>query len=125
MNALQAAQETLNEILQLTLNLHFTGQKEQEEAEVDAYVAHIEAREPLVKKLTELKPQIDTQSPEFPLLQQMITDIASLDKKHSESMAHLRDAVSSSLKEVKSGQKLNTAYHIFDGNEVGSIDYSK
>lgn len=123
--ALTLAHETLSQILQMTLALQLTGQKDKEEEEAESYAALMETRAPLINKLTELKPMIDTTTPGFAELTRIIRDIMQLDKKQLDFMEHLRKNVQDSLKEVKSGQKINTAYNAFEESGRGHFDTSQ
>ena len=113
MDILKEANELTSAILEMTKALVLTGQKEQEEAEVEAYAKLVEEREPLINKLIELKKGVDAvmaSSPEFEAICQTISEISDLDRGHLDSIESMYDAVQASHKEVKSGQRIHNAY---------------
>ena len=113
MDILKEADDLVNAILKMTKDLKFTGQKEQEEADVEAYAELMEARDPLISKLLELKKGVDaamTATPEFEAIKKTITDITDLDKTHLAYIKDMYDMVQASHKEVKSGQRIHNAY---------------
>lgn len=113
MDNLKAAHEITSAILKMTQSLVFTGEKEKEEAEIEAYATLIEKREPLINKLIELKKGIDSameSSPEFAVIKQIITDITDLDKAHIAMVEGMHKTVQASHKEVKAGQRIHNAY---------------
>ena len=123
MEAIKQAEEIARQILEMTNALTLTGEKENEETEIEAYSLLMDEREPLVDELTDLRHQIDDDeaaSPEFAQVLKIIAQITDLDKKHSESMNLMRDSVQSSYKEVKQGQRINEGYNPLPGNEVSS-----
>ena len=113
MDILKEATELTSSILKMTQALVITGQKAQEEAEVEAYATLMEAREPLINKLVELKKGIDTvmmSSPEFVAIKQTIEKISELDKVHLSSIKSMIEVVQASHKDVKTGQRIHNAY---------------
>lgn len=123
MEPLKQAAEIAAQILEKTKALVLTGAKEQEETEVEAYVALLEEREPLIDELTDLRQQIDENelsSAEFEKIKKIIAQIADLDKKHVAIIEHLHKGAQASYKEVKQGQRIHAGYNPLPGNEVSS-----
>jgi len=113
MDALQQAQSLADKILALTKALVLTGEEEQEEADIEAYAKMVEAREPLIKEMMALRPQIDDaaqETEEFAVIVKTIDDIAALDDEHHEFMENVREAVQGALRKVKHGQKVHAGY---------------
>ena len=113
MDILKEAAELTDSILNMTQALVITGQKEQEETEVESYAKLMETREPLINKLTELKKGIDAvmmSSPEFAAIKQTIEKISEIDKVHLSSIKNMVEIVQASHKDVKTGQRIHNAY---------------
>jgi hypothetical protein len=113
MDILKAAHEITSAIYKMTGAIVLTGNKAEEEAEIEAYANLMEKREPLVNKLIELKKGIDSameSSPEFAVIKQTITDITDLDKAHLATVENMYKTVQTSHKEVKAGQRIHNAY---------------
>jgi hypothetical protein len=124
MNALTEAKLLVDEILEMTKALVLTGEKGQEEDEVDAYAVLLEEREPMVNQLTALRQQLDAEalaSGEFEEIKQVIAEITGLDKRHIKFMEHLRKDVQASYKEVKQGQRIHAGYNPLPGTEASSV----
>lgn len=109
MNALAQAKTLTDEILALTAALVLTGAKDAEESEVEAYVNLVEARRPLVEKLTALNIK-DKNSEEFKAVQATIETIAGIDRQHLEHLEAMREVMNASLKDVKHGQRIHAGY---------------
>jgi len=113
MDTLKEARTFAKAILELTKELEFSGDKENEEAEIEAYAKVMEERQPLVDKLMELKKEIDSvkqSSPEFGEIKQIIGSIADLDKKHHTFLNNIKNSVQQSHKIIKQGQKIHEGY---------------
>jgi vacuolar-type H+-ATPase subunit E/Vma4 len=113
MSTLKEARDFANAILEMTKELEFSGEKEKEEVEIEAYAKVMENRQPLVDKLMELKKEIDSvmqSSPEFGEIKQIIGNIADLDKKHHSFLSNIKSSVVQSHKMVKQGQKIHEGY---------------
>jgi len=129
---LEQAHLIVDKLYQLTAELTFDGGSDDDdgdEKDVAAYAALVDAREPLVKALTALQPGLDAKarsSPEFAEIMQCIRDIADIDRTHLDYYEKLRDEMRGSIKEIKSGRKLNNAYNndMMDDN-VSRIDMKK
>ncbi|MCL2199493.1 MAG: hypothetical protein FWB80_11265 [Defluviitaleaceae bacterium] len=123
MDTLAHARELADEILEMTKSLGITGEKENENAELEAYYTHLEDREPLVEELLDLKLQIDdteAASPEFEAIKKVIEQITEMDKKHLAFVQKIHKTVQASYKEVKLGQRINKGYSSFSGDETAS-----
>jgi hypothetical protein len=113
-DALTQAKQLVDEIYKLTKELVLTGDERLEEQEVEAYVALMEAREPLVGQLTELRQKVDAttvSSVEFSAIKQTIADIANLEKEHLATIGYMRDGAQESFKGLKHGQKIRAGYN--------------
>ncbi|MCL2216191.1 MAG: hypothetical protein FWB91_04130 [Defluviitaleaceae bacterium] len=113
METLKQAKELTDKILAITQALILTGDGEQEEADIAAYVQMVEERESLISKLLELKQSISDEvisSEEFASIIQTIGSIAELDEGHLDFMENVRDAVMGALRKVKQGQKIHKGY---------------
>jgi hypothetical protein len=113
MDTLKEAREFAKSILEMTKELEFSGHKDNEEAEIEAYAQVMEKRQPLVDKLMELKQGIDAimqSSPEFSEIKLIIGNIADLDKKHHTFLNDIKSSVQQSHKMVKQGQKIHEGY---------------
>jgi hypothetical protein len=120
---LERAKELAEQIYELTKALVLTGEKEQEEAEVEAYTILLDEREPLIEELTDLRQQMDeseVSSPEFEEIKQTIAKITELDKMHLRFMQHKHKGAQASYKEIKIGQRIHAGYNPLPGNEVSS-----
>ena len=123
METLALARELADEIYRLSKLLGITGDKENEEAELEAYYNHLEEREPLVEELLDLKLQIDedeAKSPEFLEIKKVIEKITELDKKHLDFVEKIHKTVQASYKEVKQGQRINSVYNSLSSSEMAS-----
>jgi len=123
METIQQAKEIAEQILEMTKALVLTGEKEQEEAEAEAYSVLMDEREPLVYELTDLREKIDSEeaaSQEFAEIVKIISEITNLDKKNAALAEHMLESVQLSYKEVKQGQRINAVYNPIQGNEVSS-----
>jgi len=113
MDTLTLARELADEILEMTIAVGITGEKEHEDAELEAYYNHLEEREPLIEELVDLKIQIDdkeAETPEFEAIKKVIEKITELDKKHLAFVQKIHKTVQASYKEVKLGQRINAGY---------------
>jgi len=113
MDIIQKAQKLADEILKLTLALELSGADAQEEADIDAYIKMVEAREPLVAELVELKQNIDevlALTEEYDTVLQTIKMISDKDEEHHDFMENVREAVQGALRKVKHGQKIHQGY---------------
>jgi hypothetical protein len=113
MDILKEANEITLAILKMTESVIITGNKEQEETEVEAYAKLMEEREPLINKLVELKKGVDAamaSSPEFSAIRQTIEKISQMDKTHLSYIEKMYEGVQSSHKEIKVGQRIHNAY---------------
>jgi type I site-specific restriction endonuclease len=124
MDFLTQAKALAEEILLITSQLKLTGQPAIAEREVDGYAAMVNRRGPMIAKLTQLLKQ-DTSGDEA--LRKQVDDVTrkiiELDKEHKRVMEHLRKSVTASLKEARSGQKLNKAYtHPYEDLGRGLLD---
>ena len=99
---------TLNEIYRLTKALQLTGQVEDTEAE--AYAVLMEKREPLVEKFLQLKSKAGHDIKDAQTVKEIIDSIAVLDKEHQKIILQFKESLQASLKGLRSGIKLNTAY---------------
>ncbi|MCL1863212.1 MAG: hypothetical protein FWF78_06580 [Defluviitaleaceae bacterium] len=123
MDTLAHAKELADEIFEMTNSLGLTGEKQNEEAELEAYFNLLDEREPLIDELLELKLQIDdteAATPEFEAIKNVIAQITEADKKHLEFVQKIHSTVQASYKEVKLGQRINKGYSSFSGEEVAS-----
>jgi Asp-tRNA(Asn)/Glu-tRNA(Gln) amidotransferase C subunit len=123
MDVLNQAKELADKILELTRALVLTRDKDSRDAEVEAYVALMDEREPLVEELSDLRLQLDeteTASPEFSEITKVIAQITDLDKKHLTVMEDYHKTVQNSYKGVKQGQRIHAGYKPLPGNEVSS-----
>jgi len=115
MGTLKRAKELVDEILELTQKIVLTGEKENAEAEADAFSELIYEREPLIDELTDLRLQIDTEeaaSLEFEEIKKIITHLAIMEK--------LRNSAQKSYKGVKQGQRIHAGYNPLQGDEASS-----
>jgi len=113
MDILKEANEITLAILRMTESLILTGNKEQEETEVEAYAKLMEEREPLINKLVELKKGVDAamaSSPEFSTIRQTIEKISQMDKSHLSYIEKMYEGVQSSHKEIRVGRRIHNAY---------------
>ncbi|MCL2203449.1 MAG: flagellar protein FliT [Defluviitaleaceae bacterium] len=113
MNVLEQAQDIVDKLYQLTAGLSFIGDDENEDSDIEAYIAMVDAREPLIKELAALRGEMDTATqatPEFAEIVRCIDDIAELDREHLSFFEKLREEVQSSIKEIKKGRQINNAY---------------
>jgi len=123
MDTIKQAQEIAEKILEMTKELQLTGEKENEEVEVLAYTFLMDERELLVDELTDLRQQIDeteTASPEFAKVNEIISEIMALDKKNTEIIGKMREAVQMSYKEIKQGQRIQAGYNAYSNDEASS-----
>jgi len=124
MDALEQAKNIADQILEMTKALVFSGEKEQEEDDVEAYAYLLEDREPLVHRLTALREEISKEraaSEDFAAIRKVLDEIADLDKKHIAFMENLRNDAKESFKDVKQGQRIHMGYNPLPGNEVSSV----
>ena len=121
MNSVAKAKELTDKILGMTRGLSLTGEPEKVEAEVTAYVEHIEKREPLVQELLKLDIDEKTRSSkEFLGVKQAIADISELDKTHMEFVQEMHETVKDTIKLTKQGQRLNKGYQALAQDDVSS-----
>ncbi|MCL1878188.1 MAG: hypothetical protein FWF80_04975 [Defluviitaleaceae bacterium] len=123
MTALSQAQEIADQILARAKKLVFTGDKEQEETELDAYMEFLDEHASLIDELTDLKLQLDEDersSAEFKKIIETIEEITAIYKKHVRLIEHLHKNAKASYKEVKQGQRLNAGYNPLSTDEVSS-----
>jgi len=113
LSLLLQAQSIVDQLYRLTVDLSFTGEDEQEDNEIAAYAEMVEARAPLVEQMAVLQTQLtpaDRTTPEYAEIMRTIADIADLDSTHRNFFEQLRDEVKDSLKGIKQGQKIHSAY---------------
>jgi t-SNARE complex subunit (syntaxin) len=124
MDFITQAHALAEEIYQMTSALTLTGQPNRAEPEVDAYAALMDMREPMVAKLTQLlKQNTSLDKDKRQPVDNVILKIIELDKEHRRIMEHLRKSVKDSLREARSGQRLNQAYaHPYDSMLHGLLD---
>ena len=121
MNSVAKAKELTGKILEMTRGLSLTGEPEKVEAEVTAYVEHIEKREPLVQEFLKLDIDEKTRSSkEFLGVKQAIADISELDKTHMEFVQEMHETVKDTIKLTKQGQRLNKGYQALAQDDVSS-----
>ena len=119
MKALKQAMDIALAVRRVTSSHNFTGEPELAEEEIEAYGSLMEQRAPLIQKLAELKKEVG----ENVELEQIISDIIELDKRHRAVMKHIEGYLRSSLKEMKSGQRLSTGYsHPYEHEPAGTLD---
>ncbi len=124
MDFLGQAKTLAEEILRDASALKLTGQPDLNEQEIDAYVNLVNKREPMVAKLVQLIKQ-DTSADEDGkrAVDTIIAGILSIDKEHRRIMEHINKTVLTSLKETRSGKKLNQAYsHPYRELSSGLLD---
>ena len=123
---LTQAQDLVDRIFQATAGLQMTGLKEAEEQESEAYAKLMEEREPWVAQLTALKEKLTpTQraSAQFERIRQVIVDITALDKAQLATVQQMQDAMRGSIKDMKSGRKMASAYSAYaEDSRVGFFD---
>ena len=117
--ALTRAQEIVDQLYQLTADLNYNGEinenDETDDAEVTAYAAMTEAREPLIKELETLRETLtptDRATPEMGEIIKCITEIIEMDKDHAAYFKQLQDEVRDSIKEIKKGRQISNAYNM-------------
>ncbi|MCL2456955.1 MAG: hypothetical protein FWD19_05345 [Defluviitaleaceae bacterium] len=123
METLTQAKDLAAQLLEMTKSLILTGEKENEEMEIEAYSLLMVEREPLVDELSDLRQQLDADelaSQEFSQIKKIIYEIAALDKKNFEILERIGKSVKSSFKEIKLGQKIHAGYSALQGEEVSS-----
>jgi len=123
MEALKQAKEAAEQLLEITKALVLTGVKDSEEADVEAYHAMLEEREPLVDELTDLRDQMDDDvlsSPEFAEIKQIISEIAKENERHNNIIKLMQKNAQASYKEIKQGQRIHAGYNPLPGDEVSS-----
>ena len=121
------AKEIIDKIYEYTEKVVLTGEKEHEDSETEYYANLMDLREPLVAELGELREKIDPamkKSKEFAALQKTLEDIRQMDLSHIRYIEHIRSSVQNSFKDVKQGQKINSAYQAFN-DESGSHMFDK
>jgi uncharacterized protein YpuA (DUF1002 family) len=97
-------------IFDLTSSLNMTGQPDLAEQEINHYSALIDKREPLMDELTVLMEKIKAGSAERQSVEKILRRVNDLDKEHKRVINHIRVHVTASMKDARSGKKLNTAY---------------
>jgi hypothetical protein len=114
-----------DEIQRMTGALTLTGQPDNAEQEIEAFVSLMEKREPMIQHLTGMisearrnatkKISNDTK--------QKINDIITMDRENIRIMEHIKKSVQSSIKEIKSGRRLSNAYtHPLEETTTGSFE---
>jgi uncharacterized protein YllA (UPF0747 family) len=114
-NVLNHAHILAEKIYQLTVDLNYTGGDENDDDEIDAYVTMVNAREPLIKELLDLKERIDTitrTTAEYAEFLKCIEDIREAEKDHTAYFTQLHEEVRGSIKEIKKGRQINSAYNM-------------
>jgi hypothetical protein len=122
--ALARAVAITDELYALTAGLGYAGGDEKEDDEIAAYSEMVNARIPLVEELAQLRETItrtDRNTPEFAEIIRTIADIADLDNAHRSFFEQLRNEVRGHLKEIKQGQRINSAYAL----DITYDDYSR
>jgi anion-transporting ArsA/GET3 family ATPase len=123
MEALTQAKEVVDAILEMMENFTLTGDKENEEAESEAYIALIDEREPLVEELTDLRQQItdeEVATPEFEEIKRVIEKITTLDKRYADGIKHHHKNAQTSYREIRQGRRIFAGYNPLPGDEVSS-----
>jgi hypothetical protein len=123
MEAINQAREIAEEILEMTKSFVITGDKSQQEEDVEVFLALLEDREPLIDELSDIRQQLDDDelaSPEFAEVVKILNQVTELNKKHMEEMENMRQSVQGSYKEIKQGQRIHAGYNPLPGNEVSS-----
>ncbi|MCL2356662.1 MAG: hypothetical protein FWC70_05825 [Defluviitaleaceae bacterium] len=122
-DTLKNAQEIAEQILARAKALVLTGEKDNEEAELEAYMDFLDEHESLVEELSDLRTQLDESersSPEFEELKKTIIQITAFYKKHLRVFEASHKNAKMSYRDVKQGQRLNAGYNPLPGNEVSS-----
>ncbi len=127
MEYLSQALALAEEVLKISSSLQLTGQPKLAEEEVDAFAALLEKRVPMIEKLNQLLKQDTSGDKDMKRkIDEVLSKILECEKEHQRIMAHLKKSVTSSLREARSGQKLNQAYaHPYDGLTRGLLDTSQ
>jgi hypothetical protein len=113
-SVLASAQDIVDTLYNLTAAVNFTGEDEKEEDEVNDYTALMDAREPLLKQLEALRGKLtaaDRATPEFAEIVKCINDIADMDNSLNAYFKQVQDELRGSIKEIKKGRQINSAYH--------------
>ncbi|MCL2500683.1 MAG: hypothetical protein FWE90_10170 [Defluviitaleaceae bacterium] len=116
---LERARELLDEIYRLTDELCFSGKKENERDEAEAFADLVEEREILISEMTELRGELNDEAratPEFADIMKRITEIGELDKRNQIHIKRIHDNMRYSIKEAK------TARHVSDAYNTGAAD---
>jgi N-dimethylarginine dimethylaminohydrolase len=115
----EQARNIAAEVLSLTRALTLTGEPELAEAEVSAFAELMDKREPLIEKMLEAKKSAGGGDA---ALDKIITEIINMDRAHRKTIDHIQNHLRSSIKEIKSGQRLSDVYvHPMD-NQVSLLD---
>ena len=121
MDSVARAKEITEKILEMTKQLSFTGETDEAEKELAAYIELIEAREPLVKELLELN--IDDKvrnSKEYQVVKQTLAEIAKLDKGQMDFVQEMHETIKDAIKLAKQGQRVNKGYQSGSSDDVAS-----
>jgi len=114
------ALDIANKILQLTADVKLTGQPDLAEAEISAYAALMDEREPLVTQLMAL---LENEGNKDAVIKKTIKEIIDLDKRHREIVTHIKNLLQASIKDIKNGQTLSNKYgHTADIGYTGLLD---
>ena len=113
--------ELANDIYNITCTFKPVGIEGDEEKEIDLYLAMIEKREPLVQSLIEVIKGLKSIPDE---LKAIIEKIQKKDSQDHIFFGTIRKTLEGDIKEVKEGQKLNTAYHSYSQDWEGASSFS-
>ena len=114
-----------DEVYRMTHTLKLTGQSDSAEREIEAFAALMDKREPMVTRLTAMVSEARKMSPEniSDDTKQKINDIITMDKENIRVMEHIKKSVQFSIKGIKSGKRLSSAYaHPLEETGAGSFD---
>ena len=117
LSPLEQAQDIIDKIYEITSALNYTGggDEDSEEAEMNAYMQMVEAREPLVQALVALQEQLDATmraTPEFVEITRCIADITDMNASHASYFNEMQDELRKSIKEIKKGRRVHSAYNV-------------
>ena len=128
------------EILRVTALVALTGDKDNMEKETDDYAFLREKREPMVKRLIDLK-EMAEQGQTHPVkdesfdaecerrwgeARRIMGEIEALDKLHIQASKRIMAEVKSAIRDIKSGKILSNVYaHPMEGETSGLLDAKK
>jgi hypothetical protein len=115
------AKELVDEIYSDTLKMRFSGKKEKEQEEAEAYIELMQEREFMVAEMAELQEELsDEDRAAFLYADVMarIGEIDALDKKNREHAEKIRDSMRGTIKTAKTARQASSAYNT---GEAGGI----